>query len=290
MTWFPGTSCRGPLQHSRKIQSPFNRSRVATKGNQELEERFIRDEVWPALDDTQRALLRSETSQPEVAQCEIGFFSSATTSCGRLKSEFEGCQGTAVPSQPGKQKLEQALLLIDCPGVVTDVLKQELEKARSASRRPRCRSRTMPQVVAELDAERSAEFQCPYRSERSLTTFGGGAATSLPEPSIPSFPLPECAEIVALKANFAEVEGERRCDPESVEEAASDHVFCDQYKCRSDDARDQSSQRVERVFAGVPRGVGASFGCGRRTRVMELSSHLSDGAAKMSELMGVMVP
>ena len=77
----------------------------------------------------------AETSQPEVAQCEIGFFSSATTSCGRLKSEFEGCQGTAVSPEIARetalskvQKLEQALLLMsDCQGVVTDVLKQELE-------------------------------------------------------------------------------------------------------------------------------------------------------------------
>ena len=29
---------------------------------------------------------------------------------------------------------------------------------------------------------------------------------------------------------------------------------------------------------------------GNETRVMELSSRLSDGAAKMSELMGIMVP
>ena len=36
--------------------------------------------------------------------------------------------------------------------------------------------------------------------------------------------------------------------------------------------------------------LGQALVGGNETRVMELSSRLSDGAAKMSELMGVMVP
>ena len=59
-TWFPGTSCRGLLQHSRKIQSPINRRSGGNRTTRKLVERFIRGEVWLALDDTQRALLRSQ--------------------------------------------------------------------------------------------------------------------------------------------------------------------------------------------------------------------------------------
>ena len=171
----------------------------------------------------------AETTQPEVAQSEFGSPSNATTSRGCLKSEFEGCHGTAVPSQPGNctrdrsqvQKLEQALLLMsDCPGVVTDVLKQELEKARTASKRPpidveveQCRKfiTRSEKRVAELDAERAAEFSALTEAKGRLQHMEAeqAAATSLPAPSAPLFSSPECAEIVALNAKVAEVEGER---------------------------------------------------------------------------------
>ena len=61
--------------------------------------------------------------------------------------------------------------------------------------------------VAELDAERSAEFSALTKAKGHLQRQEAeqAATTSLPEPAIPSFPFPECAEIVALK--LAEVEG-----------------------------------------------------------------------------------
>ena len=94
------------------------------------------------------------------------------------------------------QKLEQALLLMsDCPGVVADVLKQE--KARTASKRPpigveveQCR-KFITRSEKRVGCGAWSRIQCSYRSEGSSSALG------------------ECAEIVALKAKLAEVEGER---------------------------------------------------------------------------------
>ena len=69
-----------------------------------------------------------------------------------------------------------------------------------------------------MDAERSAEFSA-LRPKKA-------AATSLPEPSIHSFPLPECRDCCNEGQTRRCRRGERRCDPESVEQAAGDHVFC----------------------------------------------------------------
>ena len=107
----------------------------------------------------------------------------------------------------------------DCPGVATDVLKQELEKARLASRRPpidvelvKCRKFILrsEKRVAELEAERSAEISAPQEAMGRLQRLEAeqAAATNLPEPSAPSFSSAD-AEIVALKAKLVEVEGER---------------------------------------------------------------------------------
>ena len=168
----------------------------------------------------------AETAQPDVAQREVAFPSNAATSSGCLTSDSEGGQGTAIPSQPGDCSRDRSLegaevgtgVVVDVPGVATDVLKQELEKARLASKRPpidveleQCRkfiSRSEKRV-AELDAERSAEFSALKEAKGRLQRLEAEqAAVSLPEPPKPSFHSPECAEIVALKAKLAEVEGE----------------------------------------------------------------------------------
>ena len=112
------------------------------------------------------------------------------------------------------------------------------------------------------------------------------------KPSAPLFPSPDSAEIVALKAKLTEVEGERRSDRESVEQAAGDHVVRGtrfNFKRRSTDARDQSSQRLSEWLQACHEELGQALVVGNETRVMELSSQLSDGAAKLSELMRVMV-
>ena len=254
----------------------------------------------------------AETSQPEVAQREIGFLSNTTTSCGCLKSEFAVCQGTAVPSQPGNCTRDRTLEGAEVgAGVVVDVRLPRSCHRRSEARvgegldcfqetSNRCRSRTMPQVHLKVREEGGrvgfgtfSLIQCSYRGEGSPTTFGGRTSSSNEPPgTINTFVSTSrvCRDCCFERQTRRSRRGERRCDPESVEQAAGDHVFCGNCKRRSADARDQSSQRVERVVAGVPRGVGQALAAGDETRVMELSSRLSDGAAKMSELMGVMVP
>ena len=160
----------------------------------------------------------------------------------------------------------------------------------------RRRSRTMPQVHHKVREEgcrvgcgACSRIQCSYRSEGSSSAFGGRTGSGNGPPgTISTF------TSFSRVCRGCSVEGrarrgrrrERRCDPESVKQAAGDHVFCGKCKRRSANAHDQSSQRVERVVAGMPTSMVA----GNESRVMELSSRLSDGAAKMSELMGVMVP
>ena len=119
------------------------------------------------------------------------------------------------------QKSEQALhLMSDCPGPAADVLKQELGKARAASKKPPIDVEaeqsskfiaTAGQMVAELDAERAAEFGALTEAKGRLQRREAelAAATSLPDPSVPLHSTPDCAEIFALKAKLAEVEGER---------------------------------------------------------------------------------
>ena len=156
----------------------------------------------------------------------------------------------------------------------------------ASSSQGRCEKR-----VAELDAEFAAEFSALTEAKGRLQRLEAeqAAATSLPEPSAPFISFSRVCQDCSLEGQTRRGRRrERRCDPESVEQAAGDHVFCGKCKRRSANAHDQSSQRVERVVAGKPRGQ-ALF-AGNESRVMELSSRLSDGAAKMSELMGVMVP
>ena len=76
------------------------------------------------------------------------------------------------------QKLEQALhLMSDCPGPAADVVKQELEKARAASKKPlidveveQCRNfiGRVEKRVAELDAERAAEVKALTEAQDRL--------------------------------------------------------------------------------------------------------------------------
>ena len=124
----------------------------------------------------------------------------------------------------------------------------------------RCRSRTMPQVHHEVREEGGrvgcgtfSRIQCSHRSEGSPSTFGGRTSSSNEPPgTINTF------VSTSRVCRDCCIEGqtrrrETRCDPESVEQAAGDHVLCGKCKRRSADASDQSSQRVARVVAGVPR-------------------------------------
>ena len=149
---------------------------------------------------------------------------------------------------------------------------QKLEQALLLKTTNRCRSRTMPQVHRKVRAEGGrvgcgacSRIQCSNRSEGSPSAFGGSTGSSNEPPGT-----------ISTVVSFSRVcrgccvearRRERRCDPESAEQAAGDHVFCDNHvklKRRSADARDQSSLRVERVVAGMPRGVGTSSGRGKR--------------------------
>ena len=176
-----------------------------------------------------------------------------------------------------------------------------MEKARLASKRPpidveleQCRkfiSRSEKRV-AELDAERSAEISALQEAKGRLQRLEAeqAAATNLPEPSTPLFPSAD-AEIVALKAKLVEVEGERDAAirnhsikrPATMSSVAS---------ARAD--QPMPATRVPRELSewlqACHEELGQALVAGDETRVMELSSRLSDGAAKMSELMGVMVP
>ena len=139
------------------------------------------------------------TAQPEVPSAKSGSFqmqqrhvgvsspSSRVVKPSRVNPEI--AQETALSKV---QKLEQALLLMsDCPRVVTDVLKQELEKARTTSKRPpinveveQCRKfiTRSEKRAAESDAERAAEFSPVTKAKGRLQRLETeqAAATSLP--------------------------------------------------------------------------------------------------------------
>ena len=193
------------------------------------------------------------------------------------------------------QKLEQALLLMsDCPGLVTDVLKQELEKARTASKRPpidveveQCRKfiTRSEKRVAELDAERAAEFSALTEAKGRLERLEAeqAAATSLLEPSAPLFPSPECAEIVALKAKLAEVQGERDA---AIRNQSNKRPATMSSVARASADQPMPMTRLPRELSECLQAcheeLGQALVAGNESRVMELSSRLSDGAAKMS--------
>ena len=151
-----------------------------------------------------------------------------------------------------------------------------MEKNRTASKRPpiddeveQCRKfiTRSEKRVAELDAERAAEFSALAEAKGRLQRLEAeqAAATSLPEPSAPLLPSPECAEIAALKAKLAEVEGERDAAIRNQSKKRPATMSSVASASAAPNAHDQSSQRVERVVAGMPRGVGTSIG--RRKRV-----------------------
>ena len=90
------------------------------------------------------------------------------------------------------EKLAQPLYLMsDCPEHTADFLKQELEKARAASRQPpidveveHCRRfiAKAEKKVAELFAERHSRVQCSDRSEGPPPAFGGRTSSSYEPP------------------------------------------------------------------------------------------------------------
>ena len=182
------------------------------------------------------------------------------------------------------QKLEQALhLMSDCPGPAADVLKQELGKARAASKKPpidveveQCSKfiARAGQMVAELDAERAAEF--------------GALQASNKDPSVPLHSTPDCAEIVALKAKLAEVEGERDAALRSQSNKRLATMSSVAAAAASGGSSAEGAEGIERLVAAVPRGVGEALVTGDETRVMEASPRLS--WRRESELMEVMVP
>ena len=212
--------------------------------------------------------------------------------------QFEGCQGTAVPSQPGNCTRDRSLEGAEVgAGIVVDVrlprsLKQELERPRLRPRNhqyvevEQCRKfiTRSEKRVAESDAERAAEFSALTKAKGRFQCLEAqqAAATSLPEPSAPLLPSPECAEIVALKEKVDEVEGERDAAirNQSNKRPAVASASADQPMPMS---------RVPRELSEWLQACHEELVAGNESRVMELSSRLSD-APKMSESMGVMVP
>ena len=120
----------------------------------------------------------------------------------------------------------------------------------------RCRSRTMPQVHRHGGEEGGragcgaySRVQCSDGSESLFQRLEAGqaAARNFLEPSAPLPSSPDCAQIVALKAKLAEVEGERRCDSQSVGGS--------RLRIRWGPDQDKSAEGTERTVTVVPRGV-----------------------------------
>ena len=143
--------------------------------------------------------------------------------------------------------------------------------------------------VAEVDAERAAEFTAMTKAQGRLQRLKAeqAAATSLPEPSGPLLPSPDRAEISALKAKLAEVEGQREVAMRSNKRPANVNTVGAVFAGCG--APDKSAERVD-WLQSCHEELGEALGLGNESRVMELTSRLSDGSAKLSELMGVMLP
>ena len=233
----------------------------------------------------------------KVAQREIGFLSSATTSCGRLKSEFVGCQGTAVPSQPGNCTRDRTLEGAEVgAGVVVDVRLPRSCHRRSEARvgegpdcfqetTNRCRSRTMPQVHHKVREEGGrvgcgtfSRIQCSSRSERSPTTYGGRTSSSNEPPgTIHTFVSTSRVCRDCCIAKLAEVEGERDA---AIRNQSNKRPATMSSVASASADQPMPVTRVPRELSewlqACHEELGQALAAGDETRVMELSS------AKMS--------
>ena len=104
-------------------------------------------------------------------------------------------------------------------------------------------------------------------------------------------PFPDFAEIVALKARLAGVEGERDAAvrSQSNKRAATMSSVASHLCIRWGQAHAQEKVCWKLSEWLQSEELGEAFVVGNENRVMELSSRLSGGAARLSELMGVMV-
>ena len=167
------------------------------------------------------------SAQSEVAQHDHASSTGAATTaveCSR-RPEFETQGGSSrvnpdiavETAHPKVLQLGQALaLMADCSGPAVEVSKQELEKAKAASKKspvdveqcPLLRAETR---VSELDAERTAEMASLAEDRLQRLEAEQAATTSLPqEAQGPLNPPAEWAsQIVSLRAKLPVVEGER---------------------------------------------------------------------------------
>ena len=153
----------------------------------------------------------------------------------------------------------------------------------------------MPQVHHKVREEgcrvgcgACSRTQCSYRSEGSSSAFGVRTGSSNEPPgTISTFlPSPECAEIAALKPKLAEVEGER----DAAIRNQSNKRPATMSSVASASADDQSSQRVERVVAGMPRGVGTSTCRRKREQSDGVNFSFVRWCSENIRIDGVMVP
>ena len=108
------------------------------------------------------------------------------------------------------------------------------------------------------------------------------AATSLPEPSGPLLHSPDRAEINALKAKLAEVEGQRDAAmrsnkrPATVNTVGAVSRIADQPMPQTRVPRELSDW-----LQSCHEELGEALALGNQTSVMELTSRLSDGAVRV---------
>ena len=179
----------------------------------------------------------------------------------------------------------------DCPGVATDVSGARVEGPACVEETTnRCRTRTVPQVY--LKREEGGRVRCGTFSRNQCFQEAKGrlqrleaeqaAATNLPEPSTPSFPSAD-AEIVALNDKLVEVEGERDAAIRPAISRTSGRRPCLLWQVQGQ-IRPMPATRVPRELSewlqACHEELGQALVAGDETRVMELSSRLSDGAAK----------
>ena len=110
------------------------------------------------------------------------------------------------------------------------------------------------------------------------------AATNLPEPSTPSFPSPECAELVALKGKLAKVEGERDA---AIRNQSNKRPAT--MSCVVSASADQPMPVLSEWLQAWPRGVGTSIGREKRDQSDGVEFSFVRGSENV-RVDGVMVP
>ena len=174
-----------------------------------------------------------------------------------------------VARETAVSKLEQALqLMSDCPGVAVDLLKQELEGSRSVTETSlnveveQCRKfiARAEKRVAELDAERAAEFNALTKAQGRLQRSEAeqvAPGTFRTIVALPRSCRDQCAEGQISRGGRAE-----RCR-DAFKQTTSDHEYSFAGRGTAH-APDKSAERVERLVAVVSRRVGRSIGFGER--------------------------